>query len=336
MRPAHRETRTDAELVDSAELAESPDPPLPPRALAFLDMLRRQRRMSPHTVAAYRRDLSALVQAMRAAGVTDLIDVRGADVRQFVARMHAAGLAAASLARRLSAWRSFYRWLGHQGLVAANPVTGLRAPKRAKTLPKALAPDQAVRLAGHATDGSLWQARDRAMVELLYSSGLRLAELVGLDWRCFAAQGARPASDSWIDLDTRQATVHGKGRKTRVVPIGAAAVEALRAWLALRAGLRAADERALFVSARGARIAPRSVQQRLDLLARRLGLEVRVHPHVLRHSMASHLLQSSGDLRAVQEMLGHANISTTQIYTRLDWQHLARAYDAAHPRAKRK
>ncbi len=306
---------------------------LPPAAEEFLDTLRVQRRMSPHTLAAYRRDLQALVAAAPSVAIEQ---VTSADVRRFIARMHAGGLSAASLARRLSAWRSFYRWLGQQRRVAANPVVGIRAPKRAKRLPKALAPDQAVQLAAHATDGSALQLRDRALVELLYSSGLRLSELVSLDWRHFGASGKQAASASWIDLESRQVTVLGKGRKTRAVPIGSAALEALRAWLPARARIRDVDERALFVSERGGRIAPRSVQQRLDLLARRLGLGVRVHPHVLRHSMASHVLQSSGDLRAVQELLGHANISTTQIYTRLDWQHLATAYDAAHPRAKRK
>ncbi len=307
--------------------------PLPPSAEEFLAMLRVQRRASPHTLAAYWRDLAALAAA---AGDSALERVEAADVRRFIARMHAGGLSAASLARRLSAWRSFYRWLGQQRRVAANPVVGVRAPKRAKRLPKALAPDQAVQFAAHATDGSPLALRDRALVELLYSSGLRLAELVSLDWRHFAAAGNAAASASWIDLESRLVTVLGKGRKTRTVPIGAAALAALRAWLVARAHIRNADERALFVSARGARIAPRSVQQRLAALARRLGLGVHVHPHVLRHSMASHVLQSSGDLRAVQELLGHANISTTQIYTRLDWQHLAKAYDAAHPRAKRK
>ena len=307
--------------------------PLPPAAAEFLETLRVQRRMSPHTLAAYRRDLEALAAA---AGSTPIDRIAGADLRGFVARMHAGGLSGASLARRLSAWRSFYRWLGQQQRVASNPVVGIRAPRRAKRLPKALAPDQAVRLAGHETDGSPLALRDRAMVELLYSSGLRLAELVGLDWRHFPAVGNAPASSSWIDPESRLVTVLGKGGKTRAVPIGTAALDALRHWLIARAQVRNVDPRALFVSERGRRIAPRSVQQRLALLARKLGLGVHVHPHVLRHSMASHVLQSSGDLRAVQELLGHANISTTQIYTRLDWQHLAQAYDAAHPRARRR
>jgi len=308
-------------------------PPLPPPAAEFLESLRVQRRMSPHTLAAYRRDLESLVTVSDAAPIDR---IGAADIRRFVARLHAGGLSSASLARRLSAWRSFYRWLGQNRQVAANPVVGIRPPKRAKHLPKALAPDQAVQLAAHNTDGSPLQLRDRAMVELLYSSGLRLSELIDLDRRHFGASGNLPASASWIDLESRQATVLGKGRKTRAVPIGAGAIEALHKWLPARAAIAPADDRALFVSARGRRISPRSVQQRLQLLAQRLGLGMHVHPHVLRHSMASHVLQSSGDLRAVQELLGHANISTTQIYTRLDWQHLAKAYDAAHPRAKRK
>jgi integrase/recombinase XerC len=307
--------------------------PLPTAAADFLETLRLQRRMSPHTLAAYRRDLEALAAVLES---TPVERVGAAEVRRFVARMHAGGLSAVSLTRRLSAWRSYYRWLGQQGRVASNPVLGVRAPKRAKRLPKALAPDQAVRLAAHETDGSALQLRDRAMVELLYSSGLRLSELVGLDWRHFGAAGAQPASASWIDPESRLVTVLGKGAKTRVVPIGAAALAALGRWLPVRAQIRNVDERALFVSERGRRIAPRSVQQRLAALARRIGFDVHVHPHVLRHSMASHVLQSSGDLRAVQELLGHSNISTTQIYTKLDWQHLAKAYDAAHPRARRK
>ncbi|MFZ5541054.1 MAG: tyrosine-type recombinase/integrase, partial [Pseudomonadota bacterium] len=264
---------------------------LPPAAAKYLEQIASQRRLAALTVDAYRRDLQKLAEL---AGATPLERLVGADLRRFIAKLHGAGLGAASLARTLSAWRSFYRWLGGQGVVGANPALGIRAPKRARPLPKALAPDQAVQLAAHETDGSPLALRDRAMVELLYSSGLRLAELVSVDWRHFPAQGRRPASTSWIDLEASEVTVTGKGGKTRTVPIGTAAVQALRAWLAARAALPRADERALFVSARGARIAPRSVQQRLALLARRLGLGVHVHPHVLRHSMASHVLQSSG------------------------------------------
>ncbi len=314
-------------------MSATDEPALPPLAARYLQEIAAQRRLAALTVDAYRRDLAKLAEL---AGATPPDKLVGADLRRFVAKLHGAGLGGATLARTLSAWRGFYRWLGAQGLVGANPAVGIRAPKRPRRLPKALAPDQAVQLAAHDTDGSPLALRDRAMVELLYSSGLRLAELVSLDWRCFPAQGRQPASKSWIDLDSNEVTVTGKGGKTRAVPIGAAAAQALRDWLAARATLPRADERALFISARGARIAPRSVQSRLALLARRLGLGVHVHPHVLRHSMASHVLQSSGDLRAVQELLGHANIATTQIYTKLDWQHLAKTYDAAHPRAKAK
>ncbi|MFN7508900.1 MAG: tyrosine recombinase XerC [Betaproteobacteria bacterium] len=309
---------------------------LPAPAEAFLHDCRTLRRMSAATLTAYRRDLTELAQLAAAAQVADLRALTQAEVRRFAARLHGRGLAPASLARLLSAWRSFYRWLGQRQEVTVNPVVGVRAPRRARRLPKALPVDQAVRLVSQAPEDGALALRDKAMVELLYSSGLRLAELVSLDWRAFGAEGGQAASVSWIDLPQREVVVTGKGGKQRQVPLGAAAAQALQAWLAVRSTLARLEPRALFVSARGTRLAPRSVQQRLEQLARRLGLGVHVHPHVLRHSMASHVLQSSGDLRAVQELLGHANISTTQIYTQLDWQHLAKVYDAAHPRARRK
>lgn len=309
---------------------------LPAPAEAFLHDCRTLRRMSAATLTAYRRDLTELAQLAAAAQVADLRALTQADVRRFAARLHGRGLAPASLARLLSAWRSFYRWLGQRQEVTVNPVVGVRAPRRARRLPKALPVDEAVRLVSQAPEDGVLALRDKAMVELLYSSGLRLAELVSLDWRAFGAEGGQAASVSWIDLPQREVVVTGKGGKQRQVPLGAAAAQALQAWLAVRGTLARLEPRALFVSARGTRLAPRSVQQRLEQLARRLGLGVHVHPHVLRHSMASHVLQSSGDLRAVQELLGHANISTTQIYTQLDWQHLAKVYDAAHPRARRK
>lgn len=309
---------------------------LPAPAEAFLHDCRTLRRMSAATLTAYRRDLTELAQLTAAAQVADLRALTQAEVRRFAARLHGRGLAPASLARLLSAWRSFYRWLGQRQEVTVNPVVGVRAPRRARRLPKALPVDQAVRLVSQAPEDGALALRDKAMVELLYSSGLRLAELVSLDWRAFGAEGGQAASVSWIDLPQREVVVTGKGGKQRQVPLGAAAAQALQAWLAVRSTLARLEPRALFVSARGTRLAPRSVQQRLEQLARRLGLGVHVHPHVLRHSMASHVLQSSGDLRAVQELLGHANISTTQIYTQLDWQHLAKVYDAAHPRARRK
>jgi len=307
--------------------------PLPAPIGRFLDELARQRRLSPLTVAAYRGDLAELAQL---AGGRPLPLLQAADIRHALARLHAAGLAPASLSRKLSAWRRFYDWLGGRGEVAGNPAAGVRAPRRAKRLPKALAPDQAVRLAGHEPEATALALRDKAMVELLYSSGLRLSELVGLDRRYFATDADGPGSTSWLDLEARRVTVVGKGGKVRQVPIGRPAIEALRRWLHARESMPGAQARALFVATRGGRLGARSVQLRLARLAVALGLGLRVHPHVLRHSMASHVLQSSGDLRAVQELLGHASIATTQIYTRLDWQHLAKTYDAAHPRARRK
>ena len=299
----------------------------------YLAELATQRRLSAHTSDAYARDLARLIQFSDGRALTDLSPH---DVRRFVARLHASGLAPASIARTLSAWRSFFQWLADRRQIASNPAVGVRGPKRARRLPKALSADQAVTFASRLPDDRTLSQRDHAIVELMYSSGLRLSELTSLDWRHFHAEPRCPASMSWIDLAAGEATVRGKGAKTRTVPIGAPARAALAAWLAARGTLAAPDERALFVSARGARLSARSVQSRLAQLARALGLGVHVHPHMLRHSFASHLLQSSGDLRAVQELLGHANIATTQIYTQLDWQHLAKAYDAAHPRARRK
>lgn len=315
--------------------------PLPAPAQTYLHELAQLRRMSPHTLRAYQNDLEALWAWMQAHALT-LAQLTAADVRRAIARLHAQGLAPASIARTLSAWRSFAQWLMQRGEISGNPTQGVRAPRRAnaRPLPKALSPDTAVQLTAHDTDGSALALRDRALVELMYSSGLRLAETVDLDWQYFRADALAglPASSGWIDLAEAQVTVTGKGRKTRSVPMGQAAVAALRAWLALRHQLAAVqgDGRALFLSARGQRLGARSVRARIAKLARQLGLGVHVHPHMLRHSMASHLLQSSGDLRAVQELLGHAQISTTQIYTQLDFQHLAKVYDAAHPRAKKK
>ena len=246
-------------------------------------------------------------------------------MRRYVAQLHSRGLASRSLASLLSAWRGLYHWLVRQRGFAANPVAGVRAPKPAKRLPKALSVEQVQRLLEVGADGAPALLRDRAMFELMYSSGLRLAELVALD-----------LGDGRLDLREGEVTVTGKGAKTRSVPVGARARQALEQWLDVRAQLAAAQEKALFVGARGRRISPGVVQKRLRLLAARQGVQGKLHPHMLRHSFASHLLQSSQDLRAVQEMLGHASISTTQVYTHLDYQALARVYDAAHPRAKRK
>lgn len=293
----------------------------------FLKELTSVRRLSPHSVAAYRRDLLRLGSL---AGGRPLTALDSAAVRRAAAALHAQGLAPSSIGRMLSAWRTYFRFVAQRRELAVNPALGVRGPRRPQRLPKALSVDQAVALASYAEGDSALTVRDHALVELLYSTGLRLAELVALDVR------PHPKSLGWVDFAERELTVTGKGAKRRTVPIGEPALLALRQWLSLRDGLAASQERALFVSQRGTRIAPRSVQLRLRLLGARAGLDVAVHPHVLRHSMASHLLQSSGDLRAVQEMLGHAHIATTQIYTRLDWQHLAKAYDAFHPRAKRK
>jgi len=313
--------------------------PLPGIVESFLHELTTLRRLSAHTRAAYAHDLSQL-DALAQADGTDLLQLSPASIRRYAAKLHAGGRAPTSIARTLSAWRSFYRWLGARGAASSNPVSGVRAPRRPARLPKALTPDEALALAAHATDGSPAALRDRAIVELLYSSGLRLSELVALDWRFFSATSSTPRSRGWIDLGSAEATVTGKGNKQRTIPVGRPAIEALQKWLAVRAQILVPPgdgaERALFISTRGRRISARSVQARVAALAARLGLPQHVHPHMLRHSMASHVLQSSGDLRAVQELLGHASIAATQIYTRLDWQHLAKAYDAAHPRARSK
>jgi integrase/recombinase XerC len=286
----------------------------------FLAELAHQRRASPHTLAAYRRDLAAL---QAGAGDRPLAALQSHELRRQAMRLHGQGLAARSVARSLSAWRAYYRWLARRGELAADPCVGLRAPKRPQALPKALAIEQAAALLATPDDGML-AVRDRAMFELFYSSGLRLAELASLN----VAGG--------LDLAAGEVTVTGKRGKTRTVPVGAQACEALAAWLAQRASLAAQDEAALFVGRRGARLTPRAIELRLAQWAKKSGLGLNVHPHMLRHSFASHVLQSSGDLRAVQEMLGHASIATTQIYTHLDFQHLAKIYDAAHPRAKQK
>jgi len=242
-----------------------------------------------------------------------------------MAVLHSKGLAPRTLALVLSAWRGWFRWLARHKGFKANPALGIRAPKAARPLPKALSVDSMEKLLGPDGQSSPTRARDRAMFELLYSSGLRLAELVALD-----------AADGRLDLREGEVTVTGKGAKTRTVPVGARAREALREWLAARAQLAAPGEKALFVGARGRRISPAVVGARLAALGRARGLAQRVHPHMLRHSFASHVLQSSQDLRAVQELLGHSSISTTQVYTHLDYQALAKVYDAAHPRARKK
>ncbi|HWU99400.1 MAG TPA: tyrosine recombinase XerC [Oxalicibacterium sp.] len=305
----------------------------------YLDSLISQRQLSPLTVDGYRRDLLELT-ALATASSQDasLADTTHFQIRKFAAQLHAKGLNARSIARKLSAWRGFFNWLSEQNAITANPVDGIKPPKRNKPLPKALAADDAVRLVSETSPGknadSATQLCNHAMFELLYSSGLRVSELVGLDVRY--AREDRYVSAGWIDFDAHEVTVTGKGGKTRSVPIGQAAIDALNAWLAVRSSLVRLDPHPLFLGERGTRVSARVVQLRLKAHGQALGLPTGVHPHVLRHSFASHVLQSSGDLRAVQEMLGHASISATQIYTSLDFQRLAQVYDAAHPRAKKK
>ncbi len=286
---------------------------------AYLQHLATERRLSPHTLAAYRRDLGRLVGF---AGATPLEKLEPNDIRGAIARLRASRLATKSVARHLSGWRGFYAYACRRLGYPANPCTGLRAPRAAKSLPEVLTPDACARLLDGEADGTLEQ-RDQAMFELFYSSGLRLSELTGLD-----------LGD--LDMPGGAARVTGKGGKTRIVPVGTQARAALAAWLPLRQSLAQPGVAALFVNRRGERLGPRSVQKRLHRRALRAGLPQHVHPHLLRHAFATHVLQSSGDLRAVQELLGHASIATTQIYTHLDWQHLARVYDQAHPRARRK
>jgi integrase/recombinase XerC len=294
-----------------------------------------ERRLAPRTLALYRESFERLQHF----AADDKLALRSAQVhhvRRWAAQLHRSGLAPRSIALQLSAWRGFYRWLGREGVVALNPVEGVRAPKAAKPLPKALAVDQAIALVeplqgdAAAAENPALAARDQCMIELLYGCGLRVGELVGLD--------VRPSGSAagWIDASDASAHVLGKGSKRRSVPVGAPALKALDAWLAQRGSMAHADEAALLVSQRGTRLTASQIRSRLKQRALRAGVPTHVHPHMLRHSFASHLLQSSGDLRAVQELLGHANITTTQVYTKLDFGHLSKVYDAAHPRAKRK
>ncbi|WP_411801084.1 tyrosine recombinase XerC [Achromobacter ruhlandii] len=319
----------------------APDAPLPDPMAAWLRHLEGNRRYSPHTLDGYRRELRFL-HALAERARLPLDQLGNGHIRQFVARLHAQGRGPRSLARTLAAWRGFYQWWAPTIGLAGNPVAGVRAPKAPRGLPKALSVEQTQALLDRAPAKVATEPaalRDQAMFELLYSSGLRLSELVGLDLRY--TRSAEHESRGWLNLDEAEVIVLGKGGKRRSVPVGQAALAALRRWIEARPQLAppaasADDAAALFLGARGRRISPRVVQLQLAHIAQAAGLPTHVHPHVLRHSFASHVLQSAQDLRAVQEMLGHANISTTQIYTRLDFQHLARAYDQAHPRAGRK
>jgi len=288
----------------------------------FLQGLRNERRLSPHTESAYARDLESLMEYCAAQGIASWDGLDPQHVRSFAAQCHRRGLSPRSVQRRLSAARSLFRYLMREGELSRDPATDVQAPKARKRLPVTLDADAMARLLEFRTDDRLG-VRDKAIMELFYSSGLRLSELLGLDL---------------TDLDLRDRTVRvlGKGRKARIVPVGRHAAEALSRWLRERTTLADVGETAVFVGANGRRLGPRIVQRRIARWARLQGLPEHVHPHMFRHSFASHLLESSGDLRAVQELLGHANISTTQVYTHLDFQHLARVYDSAHPRAKRR
>ncbi|MDR1854332.1 MAG: tyrosine recombinase XerC [Azoarcus sp.] len=302
-------------------------PPLPQWGEAYLVWLATQRRVAALTLDNYRRDLQRLAKFADGRPPQTL---EAADIRGFVARLHGGGLSGRSIARVLSAWRGLYRWLVRNREASRNPVDGIRAPKSPTLLPKALSPEQVTALldAGVEAGDSLLEARDRAMFELFYSSGLRLAELAGLD----TASGSR---NGWVDFVEGMVTVHGKRDRMRTVPVGEPALAALRAWLEVRGQLPVGDCPALFVTRNGGRMSAGAVRGRLVRWVKRSGLGVHVHPHMFRHSFASHLLQSSGDLRAVQELLGHASIRSTQVYTHLDFQHLAKVYDAAHPRARK-
>ena len=301
----------------------------------YLEYVRTEKRLAARTVELYALDLAKLADFASAQQLA-LTDVKNHHVRRWISSMHSGGRSGRGIALILSGWRGFYAWLGRQSLVASNPVQDVRAPKAPKPLPKALAVDDAVQFADFVSDDAPWlEARDAAMVELLYGSGLRVGELVGLD--AVASAQAR----GWVDMQAAQAHVLGKGSKRRSVPVGGPALQALTRWLDLRttataSGKPEADSAALFLGRNGTRLSAQSVWQRLKRRSQLAGLNTPVHPHMLRHSFASHVLQSSSDLRGVQELLGHANISTTQVYTRLDFQHLAKAYDAAHPRARTK
>ncbi|KKW67111.1 recombinase XerC [Lampropedia cohaerens] len=307
-------------------------------ARRYLDYVRVDRRLAARTLALYREDLHKLEQVAADAGAA-VLALRPFHIRKAVAGMHSRGRSARGIALILSGWRSFYRWAVQEGLIVANPVQDVRAPKAPRPLPKALAIDEAVQLAAFRApaqsdhDVAQWlERRDAALTELLYSSGLRIGEALGLDLR--ASAQTEQQGRGYIDWEAAEAHVIGKGSKRRSVPIGAPAMQALRQWCAVRdLSQRWPDQPALFISLRGARMSAQSAWLRMRQRSQQAGLAQPVHPHMLRHSFASHVLQSSSDLRAVQELLGHANIATTQVYTRLDFQHLARIYDEAHPRA---
>ena len=300
---------------------------------AYLDVLEKERQLSRHTVLNYRRELKVLATLARAEKLDEeWSSVAERHIRRWIAKMHGAGLKPRSLARRLSAWRTFFSYLAENALVPGNPVLDVRAPKVGKRIPKALSAELAIKLVSPDTSPEARDdaptRRDTAIYELLYSSGLRLSELLDLDLSPDKSRGH-------IDVRSGEAEVTGKGDKRRRIPVGSQALTAITRWLEVRFELALPGEQALFVSAKGKRMSARTVQLRLKAHALARNIPANVHPHVLRHSFASHVLQSSGDLRAVQEMLGHSSIASTQVYTSLDFQRLAKVYDAAHPRAKR-
>ena len=308
-------------MMDSQEEAEQEACAFEAAIDLYLEELRVARRSSPHTVSNYARDLRSIARLAQAREIEDWQSLSADTVRAIIAEQHRDGISGRSLARRLSALRGLYNFMMGLGECAINPAQDILAPKDKKALPATLDPDEVSRLLAQNLNDPMI-CRDLAMFELMYSSGLRLAELVSID-----------LAD--LDLSVGQVRVTGKGGKVRDLPVGEHAVNAVNKWLGYRRSQPGADERAVFLSSRGQRIAPRTVQMRLKKLAESQGLERDCYPHMLRHSFASHLLESSGDLRAVQELLGHADISTTQIYTHLDFQHLAQVYDESHPRAKR-
>lgn len=288
---------------------------------AYLAHLRDERRLAVLTLAAYQRDLDLLAELAKPRAPGELTS---SDIRHYMMRLHGQALAPRSLARTLSAWRGFYRYANRMKMISANPCSGVRLPRQARLLPKAMSPDQTAQLLTPSEVPDEFETRDRAMVELFYSSGLRLSELAQLKLHA-------------LDLREGSVTVIGKRQKTRIVPVGRYAIAALEAWLLERKQmLGAGDASTVFVGRRGAALSPRAIQYRMKRWAIRHGLAANLHPHMLRHSFATHLLQSSGDLRAVQEMLGHSDIATTQVYTHLDFQHLAKIYDASHPRARKR
>ncbi|MSQ57459.1 MAG: tyrosine recombinase XerC [Limnohabitans sp.] len=300
----------------------------------YLAHVQFEKRLADRTLALYTEDLNKLKTFAEKASIT-LLNVQPTHMRRWIAQMHGAGRSARGIGLILSGWHGFYNWLGREGLMTTHPLNGVHAPKAAKPLPKALAVDDAVQLSDYRNiDEPDWmQARDVAIIELLYGSGLRIAELTGLDI------AASAQAKGWLDLKEAEAHVLGKGSKRRTVPVGKQAIQAVHHWMNLRVVLlkpSVQDALALFVGAQGSRLTPQYIRKRLRKRGLLAGLSTPVHPHMLRHSFASHVLQSSGDLRGVQELLGHASITTTQVYTRLDFQHLAQTYDAAHPRAHRK